>query len=570
METIVLNGGVGSAVRRSINGRAYLVAPLTMIVPGVLNGSRGALYYPPEEVSRDPSIWDGVPLLLNHPPAGRTGRHPEVLDRQGLGSVFNSHYDGSRLRGEGWFDLEVMRRDPYRSRVADLLLRNERIELSTGLYTDNQIAENGATDPRSGKPYKYIARNYRADHLAILLDQRGACSVRDGCGVYNAASDSLEMTPEKACILPGQAIEGRVLAASEAFYSGKAVNIRAASGQAVSVTANHPVLTHRGFVPAYDIRKGDYLLCYVREDEAARPYSYKEYIPALVENAFESFLAAGGFQERSRAGCLDFHGDAAFFDGDVHIVRADGLLRRDRVPDGAERLGECDLVREEEYHTTLPSRRGLSKTSLGLLSPQISHVSGSDYGLPLLLGHQLPAESACLVASSEDSGFLEFPIYDCPADANPVGDGVRGLPGRVSLDDLCQGGVGNIYPLAGVEGACYFGSGSELDVPGLEPAADDGRRGSVLARKLRDRFPGQVVLDHVVAVDAFHYSGPVYDFQSPLGYILLEKLIIGNCKILKDGTVHGKPLTKAQRGMFGAKCGQRADNLEEALKILRS
>lgn len=29
------------------------------------------------------------------------------------------------------------------------------------------------------------------------------------------------------------------------------------------------------------------------------------------------------------------------------------------------------------------------------------------------------------------------------------------------------------------------------------------------------------------------------------------------CKILKDGTVHGKPLTSRQRGMFGAKCGER-------------
>lgn len=26
------------------------------------------------------------------------------------------------------------------------------------------------------------------------------------------------------------------------------------------------------------------------------------------------------------------------------------------------------------------------------------------------------------------------------------------------------------------------------------------------------------------------------------------------CKILKDGVINGKPLTNAQRGMFGARC----------------
>src|SRR5262249_22662424 len=30
------------------------------------------------------------------------------------------------------------------------------------------------------------------------------------------------------------------------------------------------------------------------------------------------------------------------------------------------------------------------------------------------------------------------------------------------------------------------------------------------------------------------------------------------CRILHDGTVHGKPLTEAQRGLFGAICGKKS------------
>ena len=53
--------------------------------------------------------------------------------------------------------------------------------MSTGLYVDRD--ETPGTCPKSGRPYDAVARNYRPDHLAILPDQRGACSNEDGCGI---------------------------------------------------------------------------------------------------------------------------------------------------------------------------------------------------------------------------------------------------------------------------------------------------------------------------------------------------------------------------------------------------
>ena len=37
----------------------------------------------------------------------------------------------------------------------------------------------------NGEPYRIIARNIRPDHLAILTDELGACSVVKGRGVNN-------------------------------------------------------------------------------------------------------------------------------------------------------------------------------------------------------------------------------------------------------------------------------------------------------------------------------------------------------------------------------------------------
>lgn len=180
-ETMLVNV-TGSIRRETYNGRRYLVAPMVTIVPGVLNGSRGALYYPPEEVSKEPGVWNHVPLVLNHPMEGGqyvSARSPGVLEKYQLGYVFNDRWDGSRRTAEGWFDEEHTRR--ISPEVYDALSNNRPIELSTGLMTDNHIAANGSN--YNGKPYTHVARNYRPDHLAILPKQRGACSNKDGCGV---------------------------------------------------------------------------------------------------------------------------------------------------------------------------------------------------------------------------------------------------------------------------------------------------------------------------------------------------------------------------------------------------
>lgn len=182
MEQLLANLS-GSVRRTTLNGREYLVAPLTLIVPGVLNGSKGPLYYPPEEIARNAEAWNGMPLVVYHP--NRNGvnvsaRHPEIIESQGIGHVYNAtvSQDG-KLKAEGWFDLKAAAR--VDNRVLKALEAGNKIELSTGLFTQNDSAPQGAV--YNGKPYTFIARNYRPDHLAILPDQVGACSLQDGCGV---------------------------------------------------------------------------------------------------------------------------------------------------------------------------------------------------------------------------------------------------------------------------------------------------------------------------------------------------------------------------------------------------
>jgi hypothetical protein len=188
----LITANIAGKTRREIfNGREHIVAPLSLIVPGVLNGSNGPLFYPHEELSKEPTAWNHIPIVLYHPTAeGKpiSARNSEVLNKSQLGIVLHASMNG-KLTAEGWFDVDYTKsRAPS---VFNSLEQGKPVELSTGLMTDT-IPEHGE---HKGVKYTAVARNYRPDHLAILPDQVGACSIKDGCGVFvNQMNKESDMT----------------------------------------------------------------------------------------------------------------------------------------------------------------------------------------------------------------------------------------------------------------------------------------------------------------------------------------------------------------------------------------
>ena len=190
METILANAGTKTR-RATLHGREYLVAPATMIVPGVLPGSKGPLLYPADEVSRDPHVWNYIPLVLGHPTVNGeqvSAKDPGILDRFGLGMVLRPKINNGNLDAEAWFDVQQTRK--VSPKLWNMLQAEQPIELSTGLQTDEEPIEG----VHNTVAYRAIARNYRPDHLAILLDSAGACGRKDGCGVLVNEADDEDIT----------------------------------------------------------------------------------------------------------------------------------------------------------------------------------------------------------------------------------------------------------------------------------------------------------------------------------------------------------------------------------------
>jgi len=178
----------------NMEGREFLVAPMVMITEGVLNGSNGRLYYPADELGKTPMVWNHKPVVVYHPTmngVGVSACDPDILTNRKVGTIMNTKFEEGKLKAEAW--LETNRIAEVDSRVMEAIDNGEMMELSTGLFTDVEF-ESGDFN---GEPYDGITRNYRPDHLALLPDKKGACSLEDGAGfLRNQDADGEEEIEE--------------------------------------------------------------------------------------------------------------------------------------------------------------------------------------------------------------------------------------------------------------------------------------------------------------------------------------------------------------------------------------
>lgn len=176
---------VANQIRRdTFEGREHLVAPVVAVVEKVLNDE----LLPAEEIVESLIYWEGVPVPIEHP-VNELGEHVsangrDVLEAQVVGRFWNVVFDeeGAKLKGEIWIDLEKAGKVERGREAVERLERAERgdalVEVSTAYFRELEMMPGEF----AGVNFEGVQRNIRPDHLALLLDSVGACSVADGCG----------------------------------------------------------------------------------------------------------------------------------------------------------------------------------------------------------------------------------------------------------------------------------------------------------------------------------------------------------------------------------------------------
>jgi hypothetical protein len=174
----------------TLAGREYTVVPVIALVEGVLQGANSTEpeFAAATEFGKFPSSWDGRPVVLRHPQIQGiyvSANLPQITEDFRMGSLYNTKVEDAKLKTEAWLD---------NARIAELggefldaltsIQAGEVMNVSVGAFIDTRTA----TGIFKGKQYSSRWENVIPDHLALLPDQVGACSLADGCGTNRVAA----------------------------------------------------------------------------------------------------------------------------------------------------------------------------------------------------------------------------------------------------------------------------------------------------------------------------------------------------------------------------------------------
>ena len=183
MLTQISNRNVFTTFREeTIGGIEYIICNGVPLVEGVLNGR----YVSAKEFGAFPSDWNDVPIVMRHPKKnGGVARVP-FPDVPPVGRFYNAKLDGTRLTGEFWLDKNKLMSTDEGEVILMKIKSSHPIEISTGYFAESL--------PKTGKfnglEYGLVDTNLHADHIALLPDDIGACSVKDGCGLNRNNGES--------------------------------------------------------------------------------------------------------------------------------------------------------------------------------------------------------------------------------------------------------------------------------------------------------------------------------------------------------------------------------------------
>jgi SPP1 gp7 family putative phage head morphogenesis protein len=375
------------------------------------------------------------------------------------------------------------------------------------------------------------------------------------------------------CFLPGTRVRGAFVAGLEARYSGMAVEIETARGRRLAVTANHPVLTCKGWTPAASLNEGDTCFGYsgvVNQvflgdvDDQDRP--------ALIEDVVQSLRLEG--RAYLQVASLDLYGDGRNIQGDVEVVGVNGELMQDRER-RPEQVGDSLLVSADD-DLSLESRAGREAQRLVRGSP-----AGGRLPSRLALGHNLAARElhlgplgqlgfalaadrgAVLEQESEHAGSRGFELVgqsferssrrvlgdDGLGDPLPRGSQGVGRPdfGAVRTEKRAHGSRVNPVGTGNLGGAgtatvsrqhrsavgrkpLRCGLAANLNVMASEKLEHGFAAHAQFIGELIRAGSGLVASDQVTRIRKFHYEGSVYDLQSTTGWMIANDVLTSNCR----------------------------------------
>lgn len=266
------------------------------------------------------------------------------------------------------------------------------------------------------------------------------------------------LVDHELCFPAGTQVAGpKPEAALARWYAGHLVEIRTASGNFLSGTPNHPVLTSRGWVPLGLLKEGDDVVrCGLPERVAATVDPDEHQIPAGIEQ-----VAGSGLVSLRSVPEPPQNFDPEPATCQVEIVGADGNLLAALYPPRNQHFSEPNLGRRDGVAVLVARAGHLGERFWGMALAAPSRVGDPN----ILLGVADDGGAIALAVApipGPDPSLHQDPRDDSAGDAQLLFERIRRGPGDVSLDQIVGVEVrsfrGHVFNLQ-TRGAWYIANG---------------------------------------------------------------------------------------------------------------
>lgn len=342
------------------------------------------------------------------------------------------------------------------------------------------------------------------------------------------ANTRLHAPAHPRCLFPGnKVIAPDVFGGSIRRFEGVAVTIRTSSGSELTCTANHPILTDRGWIGAGELNKGDKICEAVEVDSVMSALEAENYnMPASIEKIAHSFLMAEGVSaSRVPISAEDFHGDG--IDGDISIIYTNSLLRGERVPEEVETVHQSKFSGGNVSFREVPFIREGDIDSFGFGDDSFASggvCSGSE-GSFVGIGEFGHSDQVGFAAGPDvELVVSEDVVNGLALNTETPGHSENGISGVISSDD--------IIPDSSVPASeeVFFVDGGIKKSVGLEESIEGTFVDAELFRDLIDSKSGIVKLTDVVSIEKNFVSDHVYNLHTKSGIYVAENIITHNCR----------------------------------------